>query len=550
MQRRRFLATAVLLAGSGLIRHAGAGEADLFPVVETEHGRVRGVTSGGIAVFKGLRYGASTAGRNRFLPPQPVPKWSGVRDAFDYGNIAPQIPADRSRSVYADLILNDLQPGGMGEDCLVLNLWTPQPTAASKRPVLVRFHGGGFYGGSSNSPGGDGEMLARFGDCVVITVNHRLSALGYLYLGDEGEFADSGAAGMQDLVAALQWVSRNVAAFGGDPGRVLIFGQSGGGAKVSHLLAMPQAQGLYHSAGVMSGSRLAAMTREAAVEPADKLLARLGLTRKDIRKLQQVPFTTLLAAQAEVEANERARGEAPRSFAPVMGQAIPRHPFEPDAPSMSAKVPLIVSTVLDERTYRESNFDMTWDQVRKVLDRLAGADAGKVLAMYRNEDPAATAYIINARIITDTSFRRGAYTMADRKAVQAAAGGAPVWSYLWTVPAPAFGGRYGATHGVDVSPSMHDIRFPLVGQSRQSLRLADQIASIWVAMATKGDPNNPYIPAWPAYDTTHRSTLVFGEPTNVVNDPRREFREYWAAVRQPQAGERSKEVHKGAQKST
>ena len=227
----------------------------MFPVVETADGKVRGIVSGGISVFKGLRYGADTSGRNRFMPPQPVKKWAGVRDHFDYGNIAPQIPADRRRA-YADLILNDLQPGGMGEDCLVLNLWTPEPKASSKRPVLVRFHGGGFYGGSSNSPGSDGEMLARFGDCVVLTVNHRLSALGYLWLGDDGAFADSGAAGMQDLVACLKWVKTNIAAFGGDPNRVLIFGQSGGGAKVSHLLAMPGAQGLYQSAGVMSGSRL------------------------------------------------------------------------------------------------------------------------------------------------------------------------------------------------------------------------------------------------------------------------------------------------------
>ncbi len=528
MQRRQFILSASAIAATSLTQFGRAGAAGLFPVVETEHGKVRGITSGGIAVFKGLRYGADSGGRNRFLPPQPVPKWSGVRDAFDYGNIAPQIPADRSRSVYADLILNDLQPGGMGEDCLVLNLWTPHPHAGGKRPVIVRFHGGGFYGGSSNSPGGDGEMLARFGDCVVITVNHRLSALGYLYLGDEGEFADSGSVGMQDLVAALRWVSSNVAAFGGDPQRVLIFGQSGGGAKVSHLLGMPQAQGLYHAAGVMSGSRLTAMTREAAVEPADKLLNKLGLTRRDIRKLQQVPFTTLLSAQAEVEANERSRGEAPRSFAPVMGQAIPRHPFDPDAPPMSAQVPLIVSTVLDERTYRESNFDMTWDQVKKVFDRLAGADADKVLAMYRDEDPAATPFIINARVITDTSFRRGAYTMADRKAAQAAAGGAPVWMYLWTTPAAAFNGRYGATHGVDVSPSMYDIRFPLSGQSAQALRLAGQMASVWVAMAEKGSPENRRLPSWPAYDTATRATMVFGTPTNVVNDPRQPFREYWA----------------------
>jgi para-nitrobenzyl esterase len=527
MHRRHFLTAASATVALSWLPRSRAGEAELFPIVETEHGKVRGVMSGGIAVFKGLRYGADTSGRNRFMPPMPVKKWAGVLDAFDYGNIAPQIPADRRR-LYADLILNDLQPGGMGEDCLVLNLWTPQPSASSKRPVIVRFHGGGFYGGSSNSPGGDGEMLARFGDCVVITVNHRLSSLGYLYLGDSGDFADSGSVGMQDLVACLKWVRNNVGAFGGDPNRVLIFGQSGGGAKVSHLLAMPEAQGLFHAAGVMSGSSLRAMTREAAAEPADKLLNKLGLTRKDIRKLQQLPFTTLLAAQAEVEANERARGEAPRSFAPVMGKAIPRHPFDPDAPPVSANVPLVVSTVLDERSYRESKFDMTWDDVKKVMQRVAGADADKVLAMYRDEDPQATPFIINARVITDMTFRRAAVTMAERKAAQAASGGAPVWMYLWTAPSPAFGGRYGATHGIDVSSSMHDTRFPLMGQTADALRLADQIASVWVSMAANGNPNNKYLPEWQPYDTTTRTTMVFGSPSNPVNDPRKAFREYWA----------------------
>ncbi len=525
MNRRSALAGAGALFASAWMT-AGADEASLFPVVETAEGKVRGIVSGGISVFKGLRYGADTSGRNRFLPPQPVKPWNGVRDAFDYGDIAPQIPADRRRA-YADLILNDLQPGGMGEDCLVLNLWTPEPKASSKRPVLVRFHGGGFYGGSSNSPGGDGEMLSRFGDCVVITVNHRLSSLGYLYLGDEGDFADSGAAGMADLTACLQWVKRNIGAFGGDPNRVLIFGQSGGGAKVSHLLAMPGAKGLYHSAGVMSGSRLTAMTREEAMKVSDQLLQKLGVKRKDVRKLQGVPFTTLLSAQADVEAGERSRGEAPRSFAPVMGATIPSHPFAPNAPAMSANIPLVVSTVLDERSYRESRFDMTWDDVRQTLAGMVGNDADKALAMYRDEDSQASPFIINARIITDNSFRRNAQTMADRKAAQMAAGGAKVWTYLWTTPASAFNGRYGATHGVDVSPSMHDIRFPLLGPEADNVRLADQIASVWVSLAAAGDPNNPNLPAWAPYDSTNRNTLVFGSPTNVVADPRKAFREFW-----------------------
>jgi para-nitrobenzyl esterase len=522
--RREFLAAGAAALGLAAASSVRAAEADLFPIVETAEGKVRGLASGGITVFKGLRYGADTGGANRFRPPQPVQPWTGVRDALDYGNIAPQIPGNR-RHVYADLILNDLQPGGMGEDCLVLNLWTPDPSRRSKRPVIVRFHGGGFYGGSSNNPGGDGEMLARFGDCVVVTVNHRLSALGYLHLEDEGPFADSGAAGMQDLVASLQWVARNVEAFGGDPSRVLIVGQSGGGAKVSHLLAMPSAKGLFASAGVMSGSRLTAMTREEADKATGQLLGRLGLRRDQVRELQSVPFSTLLAAQADVEAAERARGEAPRSFAPVLGSAIPRHPFTPGAPTESIDIPLVVSTALDERTYRDVKFDMSWEEVRQRLEKRVGADAASLLAAYRDETPEASAFIINARIVTDTSFRAAATTMLERRL---AAGGAKTWSYLWASPSPAYGGRYGAVHGIDVAYSMHDIRFPLAGPTANNLRLADEIASAWVSLAGTGDPNNPKTPAWAPYDGAKRAALVFGDPTAAVNDPRRFFREYWA----------------------
>jgi para-nitrobenzyl esterase len=528
IDRRRLMAGGALLAASSMLS-ARADEASLFPIVETADGKVRGIVSGGVAVFKGLRYGADTSGRNRFMPPQPVVKWTGVRDAFDYGNVAPQIPADRRRA-YADLILNDVQPGGMGEDCLVLNLWTPEPKASSRRPVLVRFHGGGFYGGSSNSPGSDGEMLARFGDCVVITVNHRLSALGYLWLADEGPFADSGAAGMADLVACLKWVKTNVGAFGGDPNRVLIFGQSGGGAKVSHLLAMPGARGLYQRAGVMSGSRLVAMTREEAQRPSSQLLSKLGIARTDIRRLQAVPFSTILAAQADVEAAERSRGEAPRSFSPVMGASIPIHPYTPGAPEMSKDIPLVVSTVLDERTYRETRFDMTWDDVKTMLRPMVGGETGRVLAMYRDEDSRATPFLVNARVITDRSFRANANTMLERRAAQSAAGGAaPVWAYLWTTGSPAFGGRYGATHGIDVSPSMHDLRFPLLGPDAEYVRLADQLAGAWVSLAATGDVNNARTPAWAPFDARTRNTMVFGSPSNVVSDPRKAFREYWAS---------------------
>jgi para-nitrobenzyl esterase len=269
-------------------------------------------------------------------------------------------------------------------------------------------------------------------------------------------------------------------------------------------------------------------TTKAAAKPAtDAVLKALNLTGKDMRKLQSLPFTTLLAAQAEIEAGERSRGEAPRSFSPVMGELIPRHPFAPDAPEVSRDVPLIVSSTLDERTYRETRFDMGWDEVKVRLADIPGADPEAIVGMYRDDDPAASPFIVNARIVTDRGFRRGARVLAGRKAAQTAAGGAKVWAYLWASPSPAFGGRYGATHAVDNAYSMHDVRMALSGPQAPNLRLADELASAWAALADSGDPNNPKTPDWPAYDEESRATLVFGHPTRVQSDPRRAFGELW-----------------------
>ena len=230
---------------------AAVTEARLFPVVETRYGKIRGVNHHGIKVFKGIRYGASTAGKNRFMPPQPPEPWAGIYDAFNYGQISPQVPADR-RAEYTNLIMWDYQPSGIGEDCLRLNLWTPSVNDNAKRAVYFVIHGGGFVDGSGNSMGFDGYEAARRDDMVVVSVTHRLGALGYLNLVDLGapkEFKYAGVAGSMDLVAALKWVRDNIAEFGGDPDRVMIFGQSGGGGKTSTLLATPAAKGLFSSGG-------------------------------------------------------------------------------------------------------------------------------------------------------------------------------------------------------------------------------------------------------------------------------------------------------------
>jgi para-nitrobenzyl esterase len=526
--RRHFLgmsfAAGALASSMGIAR---GGE--IFPVVDTAQGKLRGMMSGGIAVFKGVRYGAPTSGRNRFMPPQPVEKWAGVRDALHYSDVAPQVPADR-RFAYADLIMLDLQPGGPGEDLLAVNLWTPSLSATAKKPVIVVLHGGGFYGGSGNSTGMDGEQMARFTDSVVISVTHRLGAFGFLHLAEQGgaDFGSSGTVGMQDIVAALAWVQENVAMFGGDPSRVLVFGQSGGGAKTSTLMAMPAAKGLFHRAGVMSGSALRMMPAEMASANAARLIRALEIHPKDIRKLQDIPYQQLLETQAKLEAADRARGEAPGAFAPVVdGIALPRHPFDPDAPDVSRDVPMVISTALDERAYRMTHFNMTEAELVKHAKSRAGERAEEAISLYRDEDKAATPFLLAARMDSDRSYRISAAKQADRKYQQ---GGASVWSYLWTWPSPAFGGRYGAVHGIDVAPSLHNIRGALNGPSTQSVAMADRIASMWGAFAAHGNPNNDRLPNWPSYDDQSRQTLVLDNHTRVESDPRGKHRSFWESL--------------------
>lgn len=524
MTRRQTLGSALAL-GAAVMAKPALG-ATMFPVVETARGKLRGLESGGVSIFRGVSYAADTSGKNRFMPPQPVEPWSGVRDALHWTDVAPQIPGDR-RHVYADLIMVDRNPSGMGEDNLSLNLWTPTIDPNAKKPVIVVLHGGGFYSGSGNSVGMDGEQMARFSDSVVIAINHRLGAFGFLHLAEFGgdDFATSGTVGMQDIVAALGWVRENVAAFGGDPDRVLVYGQSGGGAKTSVLMAMPGGKGLFQRAGVMSGSALRMMPPEMASATAKRLLDALEIAPGDVRKLQQVPWTTLLETQAGLEAADRARGEAPRSFAPVVdGITLPRHPWDPDAPSISADVPMIVSSVLDERSYRMGDFAMDEAGLLAFAKERLGERAADAVAAYRAEDPDAKPFLLAARMDSDLTFRKGAFAQAELKARQ---GGAPVWTYLWTEPSPAVDGRFGAVHGIDVAPSLYNTRGALNGSSPAANDLAAAIAGSWAAFAANGDPNNERVPEWNPYSAPRRTTMIFDQDLRVEDDPRAEFRKYW-----------------------
>jgi para-nitrobenzyl esterase len=298
-------------------------------VVDTSGGKVRGVLSNGVHAYRGIPYGASTAGANRFMPPRKPEPWTGVRDAFQNGHSSPQV-APAPGAIGWGLRGSAQQ----GEDCLVLNVFSNGINDGRKRPVMMWIHGGGYTYGSGSSLGYDGANLARTGDVVVVCINHRLNIVGHLYLGGAGdELADSANAGMLDIVASLQWVRDNIAGFGGDPLNVTIFGQSGGGGKVSTLLAMPSAKGLFHKAIVESGSTLKQVPREEAQKTTERITAQLGLKPTQVSELRQLPIAKLLAAMSGGAA--AGAGNGVRLGPVVDGHSLPRDPFDPDAPEVS-----------------------------------------------------------------------------------------------------------------------------------------------------------------------------------------------------------------------
>jgi para-nitrobenzyl esterase len=501
----------------------GTATGKIFIEADTAYGKVQGIQSAGIKEFKGIPYGASTAGRNRFMPPKKPAGWKGVRECLAHGQISPQAPADL-RSDYAMMIHWDYHPGGMGEDCLSLNIWTPGLNDGAKRPVLVSFHGGGFTTGSANAIGYDGAQLARFGDVVVVTVNHRLASFGYTHLADLGappEFAYAGVAGIMDLTASLEWVRDNIENFGGNPHNVMIFGQSGGGAKTSTMLATPAAKGLFHRAAVQSGSLLKFVPKDRASQNAEALLKQLGIPKSRIADLQKVSWQQLLEAQAAAGAGAPGLGNGPV----LDGKYLTHDAFDPAAPSESAEIPLIVSTTLEDAALSLTNFNLSEADLKALIDKRYRTQGGEILAIYRKYYPEKSPYLIQAMMLTDAGFRRSAIRQAELKAAQ---GKGAIYMYQWEWPTPAFGGRYGAIHGLDVSGSFREAR-----DGNDAARVADQLSSSWVAFAKTGDPNNARIPPWPTFDAQTRATMIFGAPTQLENDPRSEIRSFWEHMPPP-----------------
>ncbi|ALL14329.1 carboxylesterase/lipase family protein [Caulobacter henricii] len=522
----------LLLAGGALALTPGAGlaaGAQRSPVVTTTNGRVRGARADGVHVFKGLRYGADTGGARRFMPPVKPQPWTDVQEALAYGAASPQSGRGEDGET-------------LSEDCLFLNVWTPA-TADRKhgladggqRPVMVYIHGGAYNTGSGGSPLYDGTALARRGDVVVVTVNHRLNAFGYLYLArlfDDPGVADSGNVGQLDLVLALQWVRDNIAAFGGDPGRVMLFGQSGGGAKVATLMAMPAAGGLFHRAATMSGQQVTAAGPFNATHRAQAFLDKLGI--KDLAALRALPAEAFLAG---LKAIDPVAGSGGVYMGPVLDErSLSRHPFFPDAAPQSLNVPMMCGNTHDETRgfvgFDRKMLDLTWDE---VISRLPGQfnaridiDPATVVAAYRRLYP----HYSPSDVYFAASTAGRSWKAAIIQAEERARAGAPAYVYQVDWRSPRDGGVWGAPHTIDIALVFGTLtaKGSLADASPESVAMSNQMSDAFIAFARTGNPNGPTVPTWEPYTLPRRQTMVFNTPSALADDPRGAERELFNKV--------------------
>ena len=484
---------------------------------------MRGYLDGGIKVFKGVRYGADT-GPRRFQPPVAPTAWREVREAKTYGAASPQPGRAEDPT---------------SEDCLFLNVWTPGLGDGARRPVMVYIHGGAYSTGSGSAALYDGTRLARRGDVVVVTLNHRLNAFGYAYLARLApELADSGCAGQLDLLLALRWVQANIAAFGGDPGKVTVFGQSGGGAKIATLMAMPAAKGLFHRAATMSGQQVTASGPGNATRRTLAWLDTLKLKPEQAAQARTLPADRLVEA---LRTEDPVLGFGGLYFGPVLDErTLTRHPFYPDAPSQSAHIPMIIGNTHDETRAFLGNdpgaFTLDWAALPARLTQAnmrVDIDPATVIAAYRSLYPRYSASDVLFAATTAARSWRAAIIEAEERA----RAGTPAFVYQLDWVSPRDGGRLGAPHMADI-PLVFD-NVAAAGSRAEgptAQPMAEAMSQAFLAFARTGDPNCGAIPRWTPYDLARRQTMIFDVPPRMADDPRGEERRLFAKVPFVQAG--------------
>ncbi len=505
-------------------------------IAETTAGKVGGMMDGDVLVFRGIPYGAPTGGRRRFLPPVPVEPWTGVRDATEFGPSCPQARAAVSEE--GRPLLGRSRDLPMDEDCLVLNVWTRAIGDGGKRPVMVWLHGGGYASGSGSSAMYDGVALVKRGDVVVVTINHRLNVFGFLHLEDiAGEaWAGSGMAGMLDIVLALEWVRDNIEALGGDAGNVTIFGESGGGRKVSVMMAMPSAKGLFHRGIIQSSPGLRGRDPGDATDLAERLLASLDIKASEIDKLQQLPAQQVLdavnAAASRPAGPGRAAGGGVMLLSPVVdGRYLPANPFDPVAAPTAADVPLMIGSNRDEAALfvagdpRRRRLEES--ELRERLAKRLGDRLDSIIAVYKKTRPEATPWDLFVGIMSEDR-RIGCINLVERKL---AGGPAPVFMYLFSWESDYLGYLFKAAHALEI-PFVFDNpdSAAITGDRPDKYELAAAVSEAWIAFARNGAPGHPGIPKWEPYTTDNRATMILDVPCRVEIDPAREERDAWEGM--------------------